>query len=73
MSAREDPPPPHGREVNAQLAVQPAPSSLQPPNLLSPGKPFGEGQITRSQTPDIWQWITQMGQTEPAEPTGSWE
>lgn len=26
-----------------------------------------------SQTPVIWQKITQMGQTEPAEPTGSWE
>lgn len=38
-----------------------------------PGKWFGEGWIMRSQTPVIWQRITQMGQTEPAEPTGSWE
>lgn len=40
---------------------------------FSPGKWFGEGWIMRSQTPVIWQKITQMGQTEPAEPTGSWE
>ena len=52
----------------------PACTFLSPASLpLSPGKRFGEGRITQSQTPVIWQKITQMGQTEPAEPTGSWE
>lgn len=44
-----------------------------PAYLFPPGKWFEEGLIMRSQTPVIWQRITQMGQTEPAEPTGSWE
>lgn len=64
---------PSGRALDAELAC-PACTFLSPASLpLSPGKRFGEGRITRSQTPVIWQKITQMGQTEPAEPTGSWE
>lgn len=59
----------------------PPPMQSSDPHLFSslsslpfpPGKWFEEGRIMRSQTPVIWQRITQMGQTEPAEPTGSWE
>lgn len=70
MSAAE--PPRAGHSMQSSL-VQPAPFFLQPPYLFLLASGFGEGRITRSQTPVIWQKITQMGQTEPAEPTGSWE
>lgn len=70
MGTREHPP----RQSSQCRACCPTCTFLSPVSLpLSPGKWFGEGQITWSQAPVIWQKITQMGQTEPAEPTGSWE
>lgn len=67
------PSPPQGqrsqRRARRPTCTFPSPASLPP----SPGKGFGEGRSTQSQTPVIWHEITQMGQTEPAEPTGSWE